>query len=108
MLLTFEETHTFITWLIHFSVAKHAWMFEEASVEIIKLFPNEQKETYYIPYKKKTSSSPKKAPRGRLWSRYHNVRNSLRISEKTTSRSKGHNSSLSLQDIDENGRIGSV
>ncbi|XP_044753547.1 uncharacterized protein LOC123312971 [Coccinella septempunctata] len=69
-------------------MTKHPWMFEEASAEIIKLFPNEQKETYYIPYKKKSATSPKKAPKGRLWSRYHNVRNLLRITEKTTSTSK--------------------
>ncbi|XP_031350570.1 uncharacterized protein LOC116176215 isoform X3 [Photinus pyralis] len=52
--------------------------FMRIAEEITILFPNEKSETYYIPYivteKKKRGVGPK----GKLWSRYTNVRTALR------------------------------
>ncbi|KAJ8910967.1 hypothetical protein NQ315_003660 [Exocentrus adspersus] len=54
--------------------------FVQAAQEIIKLFPSEQADTYYIPY-----CSPKtglrQPARGKLWSRYVNVKAALRLAD---------------------------
>lgn len=48
--------------------------FISASEEIETLFPNENKHTYYIPYVPKTQHSPKIPPKGKLYSKYVNLR----------------------------------
>lgn len=50
----------------------------ELSLEICHLFPQENKETYYTPYKKEGNTvSP---ARGKLWDKYNNLRKEIRKS----------------------------
>ncbi|CAH1102910.1 unnamed protein product [Psylliodes chrysocephalus] len=53
-------------------------LFVEAAEEICQLFPNESKEIYYIPYQRKSGIQPKQSARGKLWSRYCNVKSALK------------------------------
>ncbi|KAF2902500.1 hypothetical protein ILUMI_03687, partial [Ignelater luminosus] len=46
--------------------------------EIVELFAKERTETYYIPYKPKTVTSPKMSPKGKLYSQYVNLTSSLK------------------------------
>lgn len=57
-------------------------MLESAACEIQKLFKSEAKETYFIGYQK--TEKVKRAARGKLWSRFVNVRNALRSAEGKT------------------------
>lgn len=52
--------------------------FTEATKEIISLFPGELKETYFIPYTSHKTGLRQPA-RGKLWSRYVNVKAALRV-----------------------------
>lgn len=56
----------------HFRITPEC--FVSASEEIETLFPNENKHTYYIPYVPKTHNSPKIPPKGKLYSKYVNLR----------------------------------
>ncbi|KAB0803223.1 hypothetical protein PPYR_00193 [Photinus pyralis] len=56
--------------------------FLEAAKEIINLFPTEKIETYYIPYSPPKGSLRRQPARGKLWSRYVNVRAALRLADK--------------------------
>ncbi|KAK4885314.1 hypothetical protein RN001_001585 [Aquatica leii] len=59
-------------------------MLDYCAEEIPKIFPNEVKETYYIPYAPKSPHhNIKQAAKGKLWSRFVNVRNALRTAENT-------------------------
>ncbi|XP_044752694.1 uncharacterized protein LOC123312369 [Coccinella septempunctata] len=53
--------------------------FVKVCEEIVQLFPNEVTETYYIPYVSSKHGLRKQAARGKLWSRYLNVRALLRM-----------------------------
>lgn len=53
--------------------------FQQAANEISKLFPGEEPETYYIPYSS-VSKGLRIPARGKLWSRYINVKAALRLS----------------------------
>lgn len=53
--------------------------FQRAADEITKLFPGETAETYYIPYSSPKLSGRRQSARGKLWSRYTNVKAALRI-----------------------------
>lgn len=46
--------------------------------EIETIFPNEKAETYYVPYSPGGKSKKRQGPKGKLWSRYVNVRSALR------------------------------
>ncbi|CAH1183900.1 unnamed protein product [Phaedon cochleariae] len=75
--------------------------FNAAADEIVFLFPGEMKETYFMPY-----SSPKtglrRPARGKLWSRYVNVKAALRIANQNIMESPGSEScSESVQAISE-------
>ncbi|KAK4882984.1 hypothetical protein RN001_006303 [Aquatica leii] len=60
------------------------YMLDYCAEEIPKIFPNEVKETYYIPYAPKSPHhNIKQAAKGNLWSRFVNVRNALRTAENT-------------------------
>lgn len=52
--------------------------FTEAANEIVSLFPGELKETYFIPYISNKTGLRQPA-RGKLWSRYVNVKAALRV-----------------------------
>lgn len=53
--------------------------FMRVSEEIEQIFPNEKQNTYYIPYVASGSKNKKGyGPKGKLWSRYVNVRSALR------------------------------
>lgn len=62
--------------LFSFSIDTSA--LKKASEEIVKTFPNETEETYFIPYKSGKSRLRQPA-KGKLWSRYVNVRAALRM-----------------------------
>lgn len=53
--------------------------FLTVSEEIEQIFPNEKQDTYYIPYVASGKKNKKGyGPKGKLWSRYANVRSALR------------------------------
>lgn len=56
--------------------------FQEATDEIVSLFPCEIKETYFIPYCSGKIGLRQPA-RGKLWSRYVNVRAALRLANQS-------------------------
>lgn len=61
------------------------------SLEICSLFPNENKETYYTPYKKESFIvSP---ARGKLWDKYNNLRKEIRKSNPKLATKNTSNSS---------------
>lgn len=51
----------------------------KAAKEIVVLFPSETADTYFIPYNSGRQGFRKAPARGKLWSRYLNVRAALRI-----------------------------
>ncbi|KAI4455641.1 hypothetical protein MML48_9g00001200 [Holotrichia oblita] len=57
--------------------------FLQAAEEITKVFPGEKVESYYIPYTSPKSGLRQPA-RGKLWSRYVNVRAALRLTNENT------------------------
>ncbi|KAI4454099.1 hypothetical protein MML48_scaffold00000237 [Holotrichia oblita] len=57
--------------------------FLQAAEEITKVFPGEKLESYYIPYTSPKSGLRQPA-RGKLWSRYVNVRAALRLTNENT------------------------
>ncbi|KAJ8909351.1 hypothetical protein NQ315_014971 [Exocentrus adspersus] len=63
--------------------------FSKVAKEIVQVFPSETEETYYIPFlAKKAGAGLRQPARGKLWSRYINVRAALRNANaamKTTS-----------------------
>lgn len=59
-----------------------AEVFQEAAEEIVNLFPGEVKETYFIPYCSGKIGLRQPA-KGKLWSRYVNVRAALRIANQS-------------------------
>ncbi|KAF5270819.1 hypothetical protein FQR65_LT17794 [Abscondita terminalis] len=62
--------------------------FIKAASEIIDLFPRESPDTYYIPYTGGKISGLRRQPaRGKLWSRYINVKGALRLAASQTSTS---------------------
>lgn len=64
-------------------------MLEYTADEISKIFPNEVRETYYIPYLPKSPSVLKKAAQGKLWSRFVNVRSAIKTAENSVKKDKG-------------------
>ncbi|KAK9694702.1 hypothetical protein QE152_g33350 [Popillia japonica] len=61
--------------------------FMAAADEIVKFFPNEEQDTYYIPFLSPRANQTRQPARGKLWSRYINVRAALR-STKTNLKSQ--------------------
>lgn len=53
----------------------------KAADAITDLFPTESKATYFIPYSKKTPTSPKQPAQGKLWSRYVNIKYAVKLAE---------------------------
>lgn len=65
--------------LIKFCFRIRASTFLRVSEEIEQVFPNEKQDTYYIPYVASGKKNKKGyGPKGKLWSRYTNVRSALR------------------------------
>ncbi|XP_045469071.1 uncharacterized protein LOC123676860 [Harmonia axyridis] len=58
-------------------------IFETAAEDIVALFPSEEKETYYIPYSSSSKAGIRQAARGKLWSKYINVKAALRLANKS-------------------------
>ncbi|CAH1109399.1 unnamed protein product [Psylliodes chrysocephalus] len=55
----------------------------ECAEEIIKLFPGEEIDTYYVPYASKTKLGLRVPARGKLWSRYLNIKAALRVANRS-------------------------
>ncbi|KAK4886077.1 hypothetical protein RN001_002348 [Aquatica leii] len=71
------------------------YMLDYCAEKIPKIFPNEVKETYYIPYAPKSPHhNIKQAAKGKLWSRFVNVRNALRTAENTNKAANKENIEL--------------
>lgn len=58
--------------------------FLRISEEIEQIFPNEKSNTYYIPYVPGGKNKKGYGPKGKLWSRYVNVRSALRNASNVT------------------------
>lgn len=90
--------YTYLKFFLNFSM--RADKFNAAAEEIISLFPGEMKETYFMPY-----ASPKtglrRPARGKLWSRYVNVKAALRIANQNIMESPESESCDSVQAISE-------
>ncbi|KAJ8958188.1 hypothetical protein NQ318_006130, partial [Aromia moschata] len=54
---------------------------KQAAEEIVELFPSERLESYFIPYSRKTGSTDKTLPRGKLYSRWVNCKRALTIAK---------------------------
>ncbi|KAJ8939915.1 hypothetical protein NQ314_010955 [Rhamnusium bicolor] len=57
---------------------------KRAAAEIVELFPGERMESYFIPYTRKTNSTIKKLPRGKLYSRWVNCKRALTVAKTDT------------------------
>lgn len=53
--------------------------FEQAAKDIAALFPGEIAETYFVPYRPFKHGLRKQPARGKLWSRYINLKGALRL-----------------------------
>lgn len=65
---------------VYFSIPSST--FENISKEIVNLFTKENKYTYYVAYRAKSRTSPKLAPKDKLYCAYVNFRNLLKSSKK--------------------------
>ncbi|CAH0562823.1 unnamed protein product [Brassicogethes aeneus] len=66
----------------------HSSTFVKAAEEICDLFVKEDTQTFYIPYCPKTETSPKIQPKGKLYSRYVNLKSAIKLSASSTSKIK--------------------
>lgn len=66
--------HIIITHMLQNSSNKKLTTFElkKVSTELVKLFPNEVEQTYFIPYRKEGKIATPN--RGKLWDKYCNIR----------------------------------
>jgi hypothetical protein len=62
--------------------------FIKAAEEICALFVKEDVQTFYIPYVPKTQTSPKIQPKGKLHSRYVNLKSAIKTGRTIPSTSK--------------------
>lgn len=58
-------------------------VFAKAAQEISEVFVTENPNTYFIPYKPKTKTSPRLLPSGKLWSKYTNFKRTLSVNDIT-------------------------
>lgn len=97
-------THIIITSMLQQSEnqALQTNCFKTLSLEIIKLFPTETSQTYFIPYQREGN---KKTPnRGKLWDKYCNLRKIIReISNKSKSSEVISDDSSSIRSINYEG-----
>lgn len=70
------------SFVLCFRVARNDFI--KVSQEIVELFPGEQVETYYSPYFSQKTSGLRRPARGKLWSRYLNVRAAYRMANQKT------------------------
>lgn len=74
--------------------------------EIESIFPNEEISTYYVPYAPGEKNKRGSGPKGKLWSRYINVRTALRIANSSqqasivTPKSPDENNPILVQHLD--------
>lgn len=82
--------------MIFFSITTE--IFLSITKEICSLFPGESEETYFIPFSIsiKDGKKVRSAARGKLWSKYVNVRAALRLLQGSTNKS----SRRSIQDVE--------
>nr|XP_023012606.1 uncharacterized protein LOC111502693 [Leptinotarsa decemlineata] len=62
---------------------------QEVAEEIVKYFPAERIDTYFIPYSAQNSTGKKLPTRGKLYSRFLNVKRSLSLNKAKTTQDKG-------------------
>lgn len=81
--------------IVNFICRIRASTFLRASEEIEQLFPNEKANTYYIPYIPGGKNKKGYGPKGKLWSRYTNVRSALRNANSIRKESEKENKIIS-------------
>ena len=65
----------FLLYCLFFRIAKD--IFIQAAREIVLAYPHEREGVYFVPGKPKTKYSPRTIHRGKLWSRYCNLKSKL-------------------------------
>jgi len=73
-----KMAHIIITHMLQNSSDQKLTTFElkKVSTELVKLFPNEVEQTYFIPYRKEGKIATPN--RGKLWDKYCNIRKYMR------------------------------
>lgn len=74
-----------------------AFHFTCAAEEIVKLFPGEIKDTYFIPYSSVKFSGLRQPAKGKLWSRYVNIKAALRVANRNTI----HNKAIEVSHVED-------